>query len=440
MMEIAVEIGKDEHQSLIKKYYLERNWTKRIAVLAIIAAIVSVLLWLPVKAGWTYLWEYFIFFSIALILLFFVLPYVALYIQMSTKLKKANNEQAKWLFTIRDNGVQIDDEQSSKFLSWINLNSVIVPDDFIVFRPAGNRLYFLPLSACAGDDSAKLLQLIKGYTKKPENKRPNPTPLYFVGLICLVPFLGGIVGLAFLILGITQYKDKILIGIGAAGLLITGFYLYNIVKVSNEQTAYEKLDPQTISHVAPDDYLQLFDNSHKPVLLDNFNSKLRAPIAEFSFKEFHYLIYKVDSLRGSDIHLDKIIKETYNDTRDNYGSYRGIVEYSDPPDIYVKMGKPDNFGQIYLNLFGSNTRTIMKNDSIAYYFSDFKNFFIKYKPSGGEEFFGKASKKDDDDARIPLELMFLKRTNNLYFILMYGNDKKTVLPAGTLYSFMTKAH
>ena len=74
---------------------------------------------------------------------------------------------------------------------------------------------------------------------------------------------------------------------------------------------------------------------------------------------------------------------------------------------------------------------------MAYYSSYFKNFFIKYKPTGEEEFYGKASQKDDDDAkRIRLELMFLKRDDNLYFMLMYSN--KTALPAGTLYGSVTK--
>jgi hypothetical protein len=103
-------------------------------------------------------------------------------------------------------------------------------------------------------------------------------------------------------------------------------------------------------------------------------------------------------------------------------------------------GAADDPAKIYLNLFGNGTHVIMKNDSIAYYHSDFKNFYIKYRLAGGEEFFGTASEKNDDTIRSPLELMFLKRKSSLYFILLYGNDEKTNLQAGTLYNLIGKAH
>jgi len=80
----------------------------------------------------------------------------------------------------------------------------------------------------------------------------------------------------------------------------------------------------------------------------------------------------------------------------------------------------------------------MWNDSVAYYSSDFKNFFIKYKPDGGEEFYDKAA-EHDDDATKPLELMFLKRTHSLYFILMFPGKGASKLPSGILNNLLPKS-
>jgi len=91
-----------------------------------------------------------------------------------------------------------------------------------------------------------------------------------------------------------------------------------------------------------------------------------------------------------------------------------------------------------LNIFGEQTRVITKNDSVAYYSSNFKRFYIKYKPDGSDEFYGNASEHDDENAIVPLELMFLKRNRNLYFILMFAN--KGTLKSGMLNSLLTKLH
>jgi len=436
-MEINVELTKDEYQSFIRKYYLQRNWTKRIAILAIIAVLLSVLMLLQMKDWGYYIFVYFVFLSVVLMVLFFVLPYCVLYLQMLAKLKKINDEPLRWLFKLSETGAEIDGGQGNKFFSWRSLNTVIA-NDFIVFMPIGDPLYFIPLNS--SDDSAKLLELIRRCLKSPENKAPNPKLLYFLGVICLIPFIGGALGIVYIILAINPYKNKWIAAIGIAGLLVSGLVIYNIVQVNNKEAEYEKIDPQAISKAVPKDYLQLLINSDKISSVETSNTKLRSPITDFSYQQYHCLIYKIDSSHSAGMHLDKIITETYNDNHDNNGAYRGIAYSGDGPAIWVQMARPDDPAKIYLNLFGNGTRVVMKNDSIAYYHSDFKNFYIKYSLAGGEEFFGTASEKNDDTVRSPLELMFLKRKSSLYFILLYGNDEKTNLQAGTLYNLIGKAN
>ena len=50
---------------------------------------------------------------------------------------------------------------------------------------------------------------------------PNQHPPYWLGLLCLIPLVGALVGTALLLYGIIKYKDKWLIIIGAFGIVFT---------------------------------------------------------------------------------------------------------------------------------------------------------------------------------------------------------------------------
>lgn len=56
---------------------------------------------------------------------------------------------------------------------------------------------------------------------------PTSKPPYLLGLLCLIPFVGGFVGLGLLLYGLLKYKDKWLAIIGAFGILFTvGIYSF----------------------------------------------------------------------------------------------------------------------------------------------------------------------------------------------------------------------
>jgi ABC-type antimicrobial peptide transport system permease subunit len=62
-----------------------------------------------------------------------------------------------------------------------------------------------------------------------ENQTPlqKSKPPYLLGLLCLIPLIGALVGIALLLFGIIKYKDKLLIAIGAFGILFTvGIYSF----------------------------------------------------------------------------------------------------------------------------------------------------------------------------------------------------------------------
>jgi hypothetical protein len=437
-MEITVEVSGEEYKTFIKNYYLKRNWTKRIATIAIISLGLSVLGILKITNGWSLLMELFVAVFIILMILFFLIPFGVSHFRSAREIKNTVDESIKWHYKIEDKGITIDKGQIGKFLPWRKLDKVITVYDFIVFSTVSKQIFPLPLSALSVDDSKHLLTLVRDYQKKPGNKTPNPVSAYLVGLLCLIPFLGGAVGLVLIILGITSYKNKILIAIGTAGLIITGYVLNDVIQTSKQSSAYGKIDTQIMSNTAPKDYQQLLGN--KIAFTETINTKLRGPISKFNYKEFHGMVYKIDSSYNSNTPLGQIMRETNNDVHITYNkTYSSIMDYKSLPEVNIIMDKPVAAKSVYFNLFGDKTQIVTKNDSIAYYFSNLKNFFIQYKQEGEQEFFGKASDKvDDDDARMPVEMMFFKRNNNLYFILLAANDLKTNLPADMLYNLVIK--
>lgn len=50
---------------------------------------------------------------------------------------------------------------------------------------------------------------------------PKQKPPYLLGLLCLIPLVGAMVGLGLLLYGIFRYRDKWLIAIGAFGIVFT---------------------------------------------------------------------------------------------------------------------------------------------------------------------------------------------------------------------------
>lgn len=63
-------------------------------------------------------------------------------------------------------------------------------------------------------------------------------PPYLLGILCLLPLIGGLVGLGLLLYGIIKYKDKWLVMIGAFGILFTvGVYSFLFYYIKNGESS-----------------------------------------------------------------------------------------------------------------------------------------------------------------------------------------------------------
>ncbi len=187
----------------------------------------------------------------------------------------------------------------------------------------------------------------------------------------------------------------------------------------------------------PEGYLKLFNENKNLVFDETDISKTRNPIAIFAYNDkFRMFVYRVNSV--THMSLDTCIIDSHADDNLTHHFIYGRFGEFDQFDFLFKRGTQDKASKVYLNIRGLQTQIIKKNDTLAYYYSRFKNFSIKYKSNGAVDFFGSVKDSVDDNVTIPIEIMFLERKNNLYLVMLTSINNKIDLVPGTLMNLIKK--
>ena len=95
--------------------------------------------------------------------------------------------------------------------------------------------------------------------------------------------------------------------------------------------------------------------------------------------------------------------------------------------------------KITICLNGDSIQTIIKNDSIAYYFLKLKNISVKYDDDNNDVIFIDGAQGLRQFSYIPLNVMFLKRNQSLYFILLAPKDFNKKLEPDFLLNLIIKS-
>jgi hypothetical protein len=180
-------------------------------------------------------------------------------------------------------------------------------------------------------------------------------------------------------------------------------------------------DPIVLSNIAPSNYVNLFSQlaQHKLRLKETMSFKLRGTISFFYYDEKYDLeVTKIKMKPGRNLK---------NDVVETYTKPDGKVDYSVPFHetqftTNYKDPSTESISKIFLSLHGDSAQTITKNDSIASYYLKLKNVTVQYNQGGVKEIFIDANTSDH-----PINLMFLKRSNSLYFLLLAPKDNDTKL-------------
>jgi len=189
----------------------------------------------------------------------------------------------------------------------------------------------------------------------------------------------------------------------------------------------------------PKEYSQLLKlpdsccKSGEVTFVNTQSNKYRNPVSRFYIDGKYYLqVYKMTNSFNSS--LKNAIKESFSDSSPSNTEYT-LDDRTDFQFLY-KLTKPDKPKEIYFALYGDSTRILKKNDTIAYYFSKCTNLSIRFSPEKENDIYGKYLSHNPD--KMPLEVMFLKRLNNLYMFVLSSKVATTNLKEGTLYKLFYK--
>lgn len=107
---------------------------------------------------------------------------------------------------------------------------------------------------------------------KTESPIQTSRPLYFLGLLCLIPLVGAFVGLVLLLFGLIKYKDKWLVIIGAFGIVFTiVIYSWLFVSMKHSDTfkeGFSKLSQMQLNSLVKNVEFYKLQNAEYPERLE----------------------------------------------------------------------------------------------------------------------------------------------------------------------------
>jgi len=175
-------------------------------------------------------------------------------------------------------------------------------------------------------------------------------------------------------------------------------------------------DSCTTVFTVPKEYSALLSNNGKLFFDKTIKSKQRNPVSQFNYdKNFRLNIFSVTT--GNNGSLSEIVEETLKDYHMSYNTPYHILDRFDQYDIISKYGVEDTISKVILNIYGKETKTIVKNDTVAYYYSRIKSFNIKYGRNEDNDYFI-GIRDGYENVRIPMELGVLKKKNKIFFLIL----------------------
>lgn len=217
-------------------------------------------------------------------------------------------------------------------------------------------------------------------------------------------------------------KKLILIAFSSIGIILLVTMIFYGVEFNKDIQRSRKENPMRLTEIIRKDYMGLFNSTDKISSVESVESKLREPISYLIYDKKYYIeVYNIDTLVKSSL-KDFIVESYLNVERTNNMMWTGD-DPTTPFRINYKTFAPDKIESIYFNIYGDRTETYIKNDTMAVYYSSFKNFNIKFNKGSAQEIYCRPNKVDS----LPIVVAFLKKRERLYLIIVSPKTKAVEL-------------
>lgn len=343
-MDIEFQNTETDYKLFYKLHY-KHELKKRISILIYLPIIIGLLI-----GGKPFEWSRFILAvlisELLIILALYFIPYLVSVARINKQISLDQSYLDEKKLSLNEDGLYFETATKNGTWKWESISSYYSNEQFIYLLLADKRFFFIPKRAFTSEtDEINFLGIIqneifkvRGITKALSATHEKPP--YLMGLLCLIPFVGAIIGIVLVLYGIFKYKDKWLVIIGTAGLVLTiGVYAY----LSN-QMKFGEDSGQGFSQIS---HWQL-----NTLMKDIEFYKLQNGVYPDSLQQIH----KTDGMTGIDDPMlmrkgvKKNTKYTYGKVGDKYYLFSvgmdGIA--NTPDDIYPTITITDStkFGLI----------------------------------------------------------------------------------------------
>lgn len=246
-MEIQVETNEQDHLNFYKDYGFKRNWLQRTLALLLIDLVICVMLQ---NRNNDVVWSIFFVKVIIIAIILYPFYFVILYYLAKRRFEKAYLNQTSSLlkrtykpFAV---GIEVIEENGSSFIKSSTIKETGKAGNYIYMILSDGEYCILPIWCFSSDQEARhFLRIVNSSIANGRGvtgHRPSGTfkPIYLIGLLCLIPMIGAIVGIVLVILGIAHYKDKVFVIIGSVGILITVAIYGSLIYYSTNTNDFKK--------------------------------------------------------------------------------------------------------------------------------------------------------------------------------------------------------
>jgi hypothetical protein len=165
-------------------------------------------------------------------------------------------------------------------------------------------------------------------------------------------------------------------------------------------------------------------------------SKVRGPVSLIYFDEaYHLIIYKLDLIKEAS--LGDLLHTAIESVDRTTGETYTVINYNDFFKFQLNVFPSKPASQIYLTLAGDSVQNVVKNDSVVCYHLLCENFSIRYAKNDPIGFFLVGQEKMPGATTVvPMDLLFLKRDDAVFLLMMTPNSPTLTIAPDLLYNIV----
>ena len=231
-MDISVVISKSEYKNVLLKYVINKYFNPlRLIILYVIFLLISMQIGTNNSHKLLFLLIVYPIFGLLFYLFYYSLRFWIPLIKFN-KIIDVMDSKASYSIQINNDILRFITLKGERKVTMRQVISIKEYNDFLIISLLDNSIYIVPINLFDDNtpikDFVKLIQdgiiKIRGTLNIPLFLRPP----YLLGVFCFIPIVGIFVGFVLIMLGIFQYKDRLMIIIGSLGIVFT-IVLYSVL-------------------------------------------------------------------------------------------------------------------------------------------------------------------------------------------------------------------